>query len=180
MSIVTDTGWSYENSSGIAAAGGEVVEVTAGQARVYVKSPDGTIYKIIGTGLGGGVGLSFLPVGLTASDISLLSTGSNIYGLGNSELTVDDLGCIMVIYSVSATILVGGVSGSLCTFINPTTYQKIMLGLGLSVFQLQLIPATALTSTKGVCVFCGTEYALSLAGADVLCTVYWVSSVDPL
>ena len=129
MSIVSDSGWSYQNSSGVAGCAGEIFEVTAGQARIYVKSPDGTVYKVIGTGIGGGVGISFLPAGLTVSDTSLISTGSDIYGLGNGQLSIDDLGCIMLIYSVSATLLIGGVSGSLCVFLNPTTYQKIMLGL---------------------------------------------------
>ena len=61
MGVFNDTGWSYNNSAGVAVTAGEAWEITAGQARIYVNAPDGSIFKVIGTGLGMGIGLSALP-----------------------------------------------------------------------------------------------------------------------
>ncbi len=178
MSIVSDTGWSYVSSAAGGVSGGEVWEVTAGQARIIVSDPDGNNYKIIGTGLGIGVGISLLPVSFTYSGFDFLSAGSDIYGF-SPTITIDDLSCLMVIYAASGLVGTLGGSGSLAAFVNPSTYQKIALAAAVlnPAVAGTLIPSLT-TSVKAVCCFAGFEFSLPQLGADATGTAYYISSAD--
>ncbi|MDP4130501.1 MAG: hypothetical protein Q8918_12000 [Bacteroidota bacterium] len=180
MAILSDTGWSYNNSSGLAATYGEDWEVTAGQARIYVNAPDGTVYKVIGTGLGMGIGISAIPGSITSSSTSLCSTGSSIYGLGCSTLDIDDFGSFMVIYNAGAVFTIGGAAGSVAFFVHLNTLQKISLAaVTMSPMGIAGILATLTGAFKALCFFGGTEYSSPNIGADATGTAYWISSADP-
>ena len=179
MAILNDTGWSYDNSAGLAATYGDGVEVTAGQARIYIKSPDGNTYKVIGTGLGVGLGLSALPGSITACDTSLLSTGTGIYGFGCNHLDLDDFGSFMVIYSASAVYTIGGGAGSVAFFVHLSAWQKVKLAaVAMSPLGLIGVLAELTSSFKAVCLFMGTEYSTPNVGADATGTAYWITSTD--
>jgi hypothetical protein len=179
MSILNDTGWSYDNSSGVAATYGECVEVTAGQARIYIKSPEGDTYKVIGTGFGGGIGLSLLPGSITASATSLVSTGTSIYGFGCSSLDISDFGSFMVLYNASAVYTIGGGTGTVAFFVHLDTWQKIKLaGVAMSPLGITGILAELTSSFKAVCLFMGTEYSTPNAGVDATGTAYWITSTE--
>jgi len=181
MAILNDTGWSYDNSSGLAATYGEAVEITAGQARIYIKSPEGNTYKVIGTGFGGGIGLSLLPASITASATSLVSTGTSIYGFGCSSLDLSDFGSFMVIYSASAVYTIGGGTGSVAFFVHLNTWQKIKLAaVALSPMGIAGVLADLTGAFKAVCLFMGTEYTTPNAGIDTTGTAYWITSTEPV
>jgi len=178
MAIFTDTGWSYDTSSGAAATYGECAEVTAGQARIYIKSPDGATYKVIGTGLGMGIGISALPATLTVSTVDYVSAGSSIYGCNCSQLDINDFLSFMVIYNASAIALNGSANGSVVFFVHLDAYQKISLAAAIATGMPLFILASLTSSFKAVCFIAAAELSTPNLGADATGTAYWISSAD--
>ncbi|HEY2649466.1 MAG TPA: hypothetical protein VGI38_09725 [Puia sp.] len=178
MSLLNDSGWSYDNSSGVAATYGEIVEVTAGHACIYIRSPQGDTYKVSGTGFGGGFGLSLLPGSITASATSLVSTGTSIYSFGDS-LDISDFGSFMVLYNASAVGTIGGGTGTVAFFVHLNAWQKIKLaGVALSPLGIIGVLADLTSSFKAVCLFMGTEYTTPNLGLDATGTAYWISGTE--
>jgi hypothetical protein len=173
------TDWTYDNGSGGAASYGDGVEITVGQARIYVKSPDGTVFKIIGTGFGGGFGKSWFPASVAGSSTDLPSDGTNIYAVTDSHLTIDDFGSFMVIYSAAA-FWGAGATGNLAFFISLSTWQKIKLAaVAMSPAGILGVLAELTMAFKATCLFYGMELTTN-AGVEATGTAYWISSADPI
>ena len=109
-----------------------------------------------------------------------LPAGSSIYVFDSGPITIDDLSCLMVIYSASALLPVAlGGAGSIALFVNPNTMQRITLAASLlTPVGILGILATLTTSFKAACCFAGLETSAPQLGADVTGTAYWISSAD--
>ena len=175
-----DTGWTYNTSSGAAVTGGPSWEVTAGQARVYVNDPSGSTFKVIGTGIGVGIGVSAIPASITVSTTDFVSTGSSIYGVGNSHLDIDDFQSLMVIYNASAVALDGVATGSVVFFVHLNAYQKINVAAALLTGSILGVLAALTSSFKAVCFVASAELSTPNLGADATGTAYWITSADPV
>jgi hypothetical protein len=151
-----------------------------------MSAPDGTVYKVIGTGLGFGIGLSVVPVSLTASTVDMPSLGSDVYGLLNSQLDINDFSSFMVIYAGNAVVssglpITGAASGCMALFVHLTIAQKISLAAAaLSPMGLVGILASLTGSFKAVCFFAGIQLETGNLGVDATGTAYWISSADPV
>jgi hypothetical protein len=179
--MFSDTGWTYDTSSGAAATYGEDVEFTMGQVRFYVKSPDNTVYKVIGTGVGGGFGASVVPFSVTISDIQNASAGTALYGApGVSQIGLDDLSSLMVIYSLNGIVGCYGGAGCIGLFVHLSVFEKIKVGAALSTGNISLAMTFITAAFKSVCFFAGQETASLNLGADITGTLYWISSSDPV
>jgi hypothetical protein len=187
MAIFDNTGWTFQSSSGGAATGGDVWEVTAGQARLYISGPDNTVYKVIGTGLGIGIGISAVPASVTGSTADMPTLASSVvYGLLNSQLDINDFSSLMVIYSANAVVSLGtpiapDISASMALFIHLTAIQKINLAAAVLTPTGPLGVLASLSSAfKAVCFFVGPQVSTGNVGADATGTAYWISSADPV
>lgn len=176
-----NTGWSYDTSSGASATGGELLEITAGQARIYIKDPNGNSFKVIGTGIGMGIGISALPASLSVSTTDMVSAGTNIYGLVDSHLDIDDFKSFMVIYNANLVALDGCGTGSLAFFVHLSAWQKVQLAaVALSPMGIIGILASLTGAFKSVCLIASAELSTPNAGADATGTAYWITSADPV
>jgi hypothetical protein len=173
-----DTGWSYNTSSGAAVTGGPSWEVTAGQARVYINDPSGATFKVIGTGMGIGIGVSAIPASATVSTTDFVSAGTNIYGVGNSHLDLDDFKSLMVIYNGNAVALDGSATGSVVFFVHLTTLQKINVAAAALTGSIIGVLAVLTASFKAVCFVASAELSTPNLGVDATGTAYWISSAD--
>jgi hypothetical protein len=173
-----NTGWTYDNSSGGALSYGEMLEITAGQARIYVKSPEGTVYKVIGTGIGGGIGMSWFPGSISGSVTDMPSSGTDIYGFGSGSLSVSDFKSFMVIYSAAA-FWGAGATGSVAFFISLSTWQQIKLAaVAMSPLGILGVLTELTLAFKATCMFAGMEL-ITNAGVEATGTAYWITSADP-
>ncbi|HEX4852073.1 MAG TPA: hypothetical protein VFV08_14760 [Puia sp.] len=186
MSLFSNTGWSYKTSSGVSATGGEILEITAGQARLYMSDPDGNVFKVIGTGIGFGVGISALPASVAGSITDMPSTGTDVYGLLTNQLDINDFSSFMVIYSANAVVSSGlplapAGSGCMGLFVHLDAIQKASLALAvLSPTGLIGVLASLTSAFKAVCFFAGVQVSTAQLGVDATGTAYWISSADPV
>jgi hypothetical protein len=178
MSIFNNTGWSYDTGSGIAGTvSAEGYEITAGEARIHVNAPDGSRYRIIGSGFG--FGLSNLPANLSGSDADMLSAGTSIYGFNSPSLEIEDFSSFMVLYSLNGTYQMSGISGSLAFFVHPTAWEKVKLAaMATSPLGLVGVIAELTSSFKAVCSFAGMQVSTPIVGADLTGTAYWITSTN--
>ena len=171
--MFNNSGWSYGTSAGGGVTVGEAIEATAQYTRLYINSPNGESFLIQAGGLGGGVGLSFLPASITGSLTDFQSAGSSIYTNVNDAITLSDLSCLLMIYSGNLTWLIGDGYGSLILFINASPSQFLY---GLIPVAGPLLMASRVV--KGYCLVSGAQLSTPNAGIDATGTIYKVSSVE--
>lgn len=171
--MFSDTGWSYQTSSGIGLTVGELAEVTIQHARIYVNTPTGETRKIIAQGVGGGIGASIVPIGIAGSEASYRSVGSHIYSIYNEPITLADLSSFLLIYSGSGVVGDVGGTGGLVLFLHGTVGS---LGfLAVPFFGTTIVVAKAV---KAFCFMAGGQLASPNASIDGTAVLYNVASAD--